>query len=745
MSVKKLLGAFLLFLLAAGLSAQGHSLVVPSWKWKIGDSAAWAQADLDDSGWTQAAQGERLDIGATRRVFWIRTRVDQVSLGSLASAAASGRGLWFVSDRGGLVFDLYINGAYSGSRGNLEPRYDVRRSITETYQVPATALSGGEGFVLALRCVYDGRSLSMPSFLLADSGYVRGQIDKRNFWNGGIYTMLGALCFFLGFYFAVLFLSRRSAVENIYFAVSSLLMAAYFYEMGASYLPFGSPLVRALTRGALPSSLVFLAIFFSTFFKYKDSRPLRLGGSALALLLLGVFVAFKDDEVSLTLLFNIGLLVVFASIAFGLVAAVKAVRRGAREAIPPLIAIAVGCGFVGHDVYYQVSGRDPFAWLQGLAIFALNAAIFISLTMRQVKLSSDFERLSVDLQARGRELEASLGRIGRASEEVAGIGQELGRAVDSVSLAVERSGQRVGEVDGEAKKLAERASEADSLVADFLDSIAKVNERLSAQSSDIERTAGSANELSADIASAASHIERTAEFAARLASLTGEGEQAAQSLKGTMERVAEATRGIREIVDAVNEFAERTNLLAMNAAIEAAHSGAAGRGFAIIAGEVKGLAASQSERAAKIAELADEINRRTGEGSAAAAQLSASLRSIAEGAGTAASSIAEVKAGTLEEAGESSKVRDSMLSISGAVAAIEEESRRQSGYSAKVRDAVSSMASSAADSKASAEAIASESGEIAREVERLRSLVAKSIALTEELEGLRSGGPSEGA
>jgi methyl-accepting chemotaxis protein len=96
--------------------------------------------------------------------------------------------------------------------------------------------------------------------------------------------------------------------------------------------------------------------------------------------------------------------------------------------------------------------------------------------------------------------------------------------------------------------------------------------------------------------------------------MTESGEKAASALVGGRERVSSASLGIGEVVEAVNDFAERTNLLAMNAAIEASHSGQAGRGFSVIAGEVKKLAGARSERAGRIKEIIAEISARAAEG-----------------------------------------------------------------------------------------------------------------------------------
>lgn len=738
-------------LAGTGSDSAGQNLAVSAWRWSADADESCISAEYDDSQWQQAESKKKIDIRSPMMPFWLRAHIARADYQRLLQDGASAGGLWFISDRGGLSYEAYVNGTYIGTRGSWKGQYDVRRSITEAYHIPASMLSEEQEIVITLRCRYDGSNPIIPKFLLGNRQYFEQNVARANFWNDRVYMMLSILCIFIGFYFLILFAaSGRQKLENLFFGLSSLLLGIYFFEMGSDYIVGGGgPVFRALGRGSLSAAMLLFIPFFAVFFDYHYSRKLGVIVSAMAAAALIAFILIKDNENLMSSLFTIGLVFVLGAMVCAIMAAVHAVKRGSKDAIPPLIGIALGSFFAIHDVYYQVRGIDPFAWLQGFAIFIMDGSVFIALSMRQVSLTNEFERLGKTLSVRSRELENSLLKIGNASVQVSDIGHELGRSVESVTQAVERSSQKLIEVESESQKLAGKASEADSLVSDFIQSIGTVNEKLEAQSSDIALTASSTEALSANIEQASSHIERTAAFAADLAKLTSEGEAAAQSLSKMMAKVSESTKGIIAIADAVNEFAEQTNLLAMNAAIEAAHVGAAGKGFAVIAGEVKGLAASQSDRAAKISKLVEEINKGTEEGGAAAVQLTASLRSIAEGARTAADSMAQVKNSSLEESAAGAKLRDSMKSISEAALGIGSESRRQNEYSAKVREAVGLMTSSAEDSRASAEAIARESGEISHEVEQLRILVSKSIKLTEELNALRNGagnaGPAQNA
>ena len=98
-----------------------------------------------------------------------------------------------------------------------------------------------------------------------------------------------------------------------------------------------------------------------------------------------------------------------------------------------------------------------------------------------------------------------------------------------------------------------------------------------------------------------------AEESARIASQAGmtleKGNQKMQELKASIEEIGECSQRIGTIIGTIEDIASQTNLLSLNAAIEAARAGEAGRGFAIVANQVKSLADESAKAAGKTTEL----------------------------------------------------------------------------------------------------------------------------------------------
>jgi methyl-accepting chemotaxis protein len=109
-------------------------------------------------------------------------------------------------------------------------------------------------------------------------------------------------------------------------------------------------------------------------------------------------------------------------------------------------------------------------------------------------------------------------------------------------------------------------------------------------------------------ATAASLAARVCEVAAKAGTLRENIQTAKTDLQGSSDRThanAKRVDGIKDVLELINDIADQTSLLALNAAIEAARAGDAGRGFAIVADEVRRMAERSKAAAAQIAQLAD--------------------------------------------------------------------------------------------------------------------------------------------
>jgi methyl-accepting chemotaxis protein len=156
----------------------------------------------------------------------------------------------------------------------------------------------------------------------------------------------------------------------------------------------------------------------------------------------------------------------------------------------------------------------------------------------------------------------------------------------------------------ELSQLVSQIQRASEHVSTAAAQIAAGNSDLSARTesnaASLQETAATTEELSATTASNSARVERAQGLAAKAADASQAGQAAVGNAVATMERLKSESTRIREMVQSIEGLAFQTNLLSLNAAVEAARAGSHGRGFAVVAAEVRQLAQKSTLTASEI-------------------------------------------------------------------------------------------------------------------------------------------------
>jgi methyl-accepting chemotaxis protein len=260
--------------------------------------------------------------------------------------------------------------------------------------------------------------------------------------------------------------------------------------------------------------------------------------------------------------------------------------------------------------------------------------------------------------------------------------------MDRFQETVDGIRRAVGEVTASADGLEQASSTmtgAAEATAAELETVAISARRTSDEVETIADGTHQLRQAIAEISNNTSEVSRTADQA-----VTGAA-QASQNVG----RLAESSQHISEVLKTITAIAAQTNLLALNATIEAARAGEAGRGFAIVAGEVKVLAQSTADATEEIARRIEEIQRDTNEAVTAVGGFTDVIGSIAEHQLTIAAAVEEQTATTGAMVDGASTVSSGAERISTAIGAVSTAAQEVRGAAGDTRRAVEELTGTA--------------------------------------------------
>jgi len=275
-------------------------------------------------------------------------------------------------------------------------------------------------------------------------------------------------------------------------------------------------------------------------------------------------------------------------------------------------------------------------------------------------------------------------------EQISGSAQNLGRSSEELSTITEQTSQNIYEQQSQTEQVATAMNEMSATVQEV--------------SQNISGTAHAANEAHIETAGGSKVVESSVQAIQQLA---GQLEGAAD----VIHQLEQDSKDINTVLDVIKGIAEQTNLLALNAAIEAARAGEQGRGFAVVADEVRTLAGRTQESTEEINQVIEKLQSGSRKAVEVMTQSREDARAVSEQAAQAGKSLSAISTAV-------ALINDMSTQIASAA-------EQQSATTEEINRNIVNISSIANETAAGAQQTVSSSGDLAQMGAELQNMVSR--------------------
>ena len=312
--------------------------------------------------------------------------------------------------------------------------------------------------------------------------------------------------------------------------------------------------------------------------------------------------------------------------------------------------------------------------------------------------------------------------IKKAQSRLSGYGTQLGRNAAESDAAVRRISINIERVKEQTQRQSASVAQSSSAMQQITRNIESLDRLIGAQAASVTQSSASIEQMVGNIGSINASIEKMTGQFMDLSAAAREGNRNQQITGERISKISERSEALQEANTVISRIASQTNLLAMNAAIEAAHAGEAGKGFSVVADEIRQLAETSGVESKNIKNHLSQVRSAIGEVVAASNASGASFHRVAERIGSTEELVRMIRQAIGEQQVGAGQIMEALKKMNEITSQVQTGSREMSAGNSVILDEMNRLRASSAGIQEKMDEMVAGSAEISRGTQKVSQI-----------------------